>query len=43
VKTIWPRRNRPISDGCGSFTFTIMSAWPNTSSGDGTIVAPARW
>ena len=37
MKAIWPGLNRPISPGCGSFTFTIMSALSKTSLGELTI------
>ena len=35
-----PRRNRAISDGCGSLTLTIISAAAKTSGAVAAIVAP---
>ena len=41
MKTICSGRNRSYSWGCGSFTFTIMSASANTVSASVAIRAPA--
>src|SRR5580693_6525032 len=42
VNNTCPGLSRLISTGCGSFTFTIMSAVANTSSASGRILAPTR-
>src|SRR5579863_4882076 len=41
VNSTWPWRSIAISDGCGSFTFTIKSAVANASATLSTTTAPA--
>jgi hypothetical protein len=41
VKRRWRGSSRAISLGCGSLTFTIMSAVANTSAALPAMVAPA--